>query len=49
VTFHHPNSEEFLDRDCRNVANLFHRQGVDTGPDELLTYVHDHADPESDS
>ena len=48
VTFHHPNSEEFLERDCRNVANFFHRQGVDTGPDELLAYVHEHADPESD-
>ena len=48
VTFHHPNSEDFLERDCRNVANFFHRQGVDTGPDELLAYVHEHADPESD-
>ena len=48
VTFHHPNSEEFLERDCRNVANFFHRQGVDTGPDELLAYVHEHADPRSD-
>ena len=48
VTFHHPNSEDFLERDCRNVANFFHRQGVDTGPDQLLAYVHEHADPESD-
>ena len=48
VTFHHPNSDSFLKRDCRNVANFFHRQGVDTGPDELLAYVHEHADPESD-
>jgi RIO kinase 1 len=48
VTFHHPNSDDFLERDCRNVANFFHRQGVDTGPDQLLAYVHEHADPESD-
>jgi Serine/threonine protein kinase involved in cell cycle control len=48
VTFHHPNSEDFLERDCRNVANFFHRQGVDTGPDQLLAYVNEHADPESD-
>jgi RIO kinase 1 len=48
VTFHHPNSEDFLRRDCRNIANFFHRQGVDTGPDQLLAYVHEHADPESD-
>ena len=48
VTFHHPNSNDFLERDCRNVANFFHRQGVDTGPDQLLAYVREHADPESD-
>jgi len=27
VTVHHPNSEEFLERDCRNVASFFNRQG----------------------
>jgi RIO kinase 1 len=48
VTVHHPNSDDFLERDCRNVANFFHRQGVDTGPDQLLAYVREHADPESD-
>jgi RIO kinase 1 len=48
VTVHHPNSDDFLERDCRNVANFFHRQGVDTGPDELLGYVREHADPRSD-
>jgi RIO kinase 1 len=45
VTVHHPNSDDFLERDCRNVANFFARQGVDTGPDQLLSYVHEHADP----
>jgi RIO kinase 1 len=45
VTVHHPNSDDFLERDCRNVANFFARQGVDTGPDQLLSYVREHADP----
>jgi RIO kinase 1 len=45
VTVHHPNSDDFLERDCRNVANFFRRQGVDTGPDQLLSYVREHADP----
>ena len=45
VTIHHPNCEEFLERDCRNVANFFARQGVDTDPDQLLAYVREHADP----
>jgi RIO kinase 1 len=45
VTVHHPNSDDFLERDCRNVANFFHRQGVDTGPEQLLAYVREHADP----
>ncbi|MFT4945311.1 MAG: RIO kinase 1 [Halovenus sp.] len=48
VTVHHPNSDEFLERDCRNVANFFHRQGVDTSPDQLLAYVREHADPRSE-
>jgi RIO kinase 1 len=47
VTVHHPNSDDFLERDCRNVANFFHRQGVDTGPEQLLAYVREHADPET--
>ena len=48
VTVHHPNSADFLERDCRNVANFFHRQGVDTSPDQLLAYVREHADPRSE-
>ncbi|MFB6267179.1 MAG: RIO1 family regulatory kinase/ATPase, partial [Halodesulfurarchaeum sp.] len=39
VTVHHPNSTDFLRRDCRNVANFFSRQGVDTDPDSLFEYV----------
>jgi len=48
VTIHHPNAEEFLERDCRNVANFFARQGVETTPDELLTYVREYATPDDD-
>ncbi|MFC5971410.1 serine/threonine-protein kinase Rio1 [Halomarina salina] len=46
VTVHHPNSRDFLERDCRNVANFFARQGVDTSGEQLLDYVTSEADPE---
>lgn len=46
VTVHHPNSREFLERDCRNVANFFARQGVDTSGERLLEYVTSEADPD---
>ncbi|WP_247003147.1 serine/threonine-protein kinase Rio1 [Halosolutus gelatinilyticus] len=39
VTVHHPNSRGFLERDCRNVANFFARQGLDADADELLEFV----------
>jgi len=39
VTVHHPNSREFLERDCENVAAFFSRQGFDVTGDELLSYV----------
>ena len=48
VTVHHPNAGEFLERDCRNVANFFARQGVDATPDGLLSYVREHATPDDD-
>jgi len=48
VTVHHPNAEEFLERDCRNVANFFARQGVETTPEELLSYVREYATPDDD-
>jgi len=46
VTIHHPNAEEFLERDCVNVSNFFARQGVDTDPDELVAYVREFATPD---
>jgi RIO kinase 1 len=39
VTVHHPNHRSFLERDCRNVANFFARQGADADAAELLAYV----------
>jgi len=45
VTIHHPNADEFLERDCRNVANFFARQGVDATPEDLLAYVREYATP----
>lgn len=46
VTVHHPNSDEFLQRDCENVANFFARQGVDVTADDLLASVTSEADPD---
>ena len=48
VTVHHPNHEDFLERDCKNVAAFFARQGVDTSGDQLLAYVREHAEPGED-
>jgi RIO kinase 1 len=45
VTVHHPNSREFLERDCRNVAAFFARQGLGVTGAELLDYVTE-PDPE---
>ena len=41
VTVHHRNADDFLRRDCRNVATFFTRQGLDTDPDALYEYVTD--------
>jgi len=41
VTVHHPNAEDFLRRDCRNVAKFFTRQGISIDPDDLYEYVTD--------
>nr|WP_269750360.1 serine/threonine-protein kinase Rio1 [Halosimplex litoreum] len=46
VTVHHPNAEEFLDRDCENVAAFFGRQGHDVTADELKASVVDEGDEE---
>jgi RIO kinase 1 len=39
VTVHHRNADEFLRRDCRNVAAFFARQGLDVAADDLYEYV----------
>jgi len=39
VTVHHPNAEDFLERDCRNVANFFGDLGVDVTADSLRAYL----------
>jgi len=39
VTVHHPNSREFLERDCHNVATFFRRQGMDVSDEDLLAFV----------
>jgi RIO kinase 1 len=39
VTAHHPNADEFLERDCRNVANFFARAGLDVTGDDCYAFV----------
>lgn len=39
VTIHHPQSEEFLRRDCENVTSFFRRQGYSITQQECLDYV----------
>ena len=41
VTVHHPNADDFLDRDCRNVASFFSRQGLDVDSEDLYEFVTD--------
>ena len=45
VTVHHPNSREFLERDCRNVANFVSRQGLEVTEADVLEVVTD-VDPD---
>ncbi len=45
VTVHHPNSREFLERDCRNVAAFFARQDLEVTTEDLLEFVTD-VDPD---
>ncbi|MEF8840295.1 MAG: serine/threonine-protein kinase Rio1 [Haloarculaceae archaeon] len=47
VTVHHPNYREFLERDCRNVANFFARQGADVTAGDLLSFVADEDDADA--
>lgn len=44
MTVHHPNAEEFLRRDCANVASFFTRQGHAADGDELYQWVLDQTD-----
>ncbi|MFP9191325.1 serine/threonine-protein kinase Rio1 [Natronosalvus vescus] len=39
VTVHHPNSRDFLERDCKNVAAFFRRQGLEVTTEEVLEFV----------
>jgi RIO kinase 1 len=39
VTVHHGNAQDYLERDCENVASFFSRQGVDVTADDLLASV----------
>jgi len=39
VTVHHPNADDFLERDCRNVASFFGRQGLEVDPADLRSFV----------
>ncbi|SDJ68386.1 RIO kinase 1 [Halovenus aranensis] len=48
VTIHHPNSDDFLDRDCENVAAFFARQGVEADGEQLREYIETHASPRSE-
>ena len=41
VTVHHPNADDFLERDCENVAAFFRRQGVETTAEDLEAFVRD--------
>ncbi|WP_435155520.1 serine/threonine-protein kinase Rio1 [Haladaptatus sp. DFWS20] len=45
VTFHHPNSGEFLTRDCANIAAFFQREGLEVHGDELEAWIRENADP----
>lgn len=39
VTVHHPNADDFLQRDCRNIASFFSRQGADVTAEGLYEFV----------
>ncbi|WP_331235519.1 serine/threonine-protein kinase Rio1 [Natronorarus salvus] len=44
VTVHHPRSDEFLARDCENVAAFFARQGVEVTGEELEAFVREESE-----
>lgn len=39
VTIHHPNSDDLLRTDCRNVARYFRDQGVEADEEQLYSHV----------
>jgi len=39
LTVQHPNAEEYLRRDCRNVTSFFSRQGLSASADDLYEFV----------
>lgn len=39
ITVHHPNADDFLERDCENVTSFFRRQGADVDADALFEHV----------
>ncbi len=39
TTVHHPNADDFLQRDCRNVSTFFTKQGASADPDALYEYI----------
>lgn len=45
VTIHHPNADELLERDCKNVAVFFSQLGLDISGEELYSYITEHASP----
>ena len=48
LTVHHPNAREFLERDCRNVAAFFGREGYDVDLDAMLAHVTGEDDESAD-
>ncbi|GAA0225298.1 serine/threonine-protein kinase Rio1 [Haladaptatus pallidirubidus] len=47
VTYHHPNSGEFLTRDCANIASFFQREGLEVRGDELEEWIRENSNPET--
>ena len=48
VTVHHPNAEDFLERDCHNVASFFADLGVDVTSESLRAHLESEAAPRED-
>jgi RIO kinase 1 len=44
LTTQHPNADDFLERDCENVASFFRRQGLEVATDDLQAFVTREAD-----